>query len=56
MAMRRRIAFLRPEVRPGTLTGAQARGAVAIGRLSVNRLEVEELEIGRLTVREGLPE
>jgi hypothetical protein len=44
MARRRGIAFFRPEVRPGTLTGAQARGAVAIGALA-----------GRLKVREGLP-
>ena len=60
MAKHRGIAFLRPEVRPGTITGAQARGAAAIGALAVGaaaigKLSVEELEIGKITVREGWP-
>jgi hypothetical protein len=44
------IAFFRPEARPATLTGAQARGAVAIGALAVGAAAVGGFAIGRLSV------
>ena len=44
------VAFFKPEVRPGTLTGAQLRGAAAIGALAVGAAAVGGFAIGRLSV------
>ena len=41
----RSIAIFRPEARPATITGAQARGAAAVGALAVGELEIERLRV-----------
>lgn len=46
----RSIAIFRPELRPTTMTGAQARGAAAIGALAVGAAAVGGFAIGRLSV------
>ena len=47
----RSIAVFRPELRPATMTGAQARGAVAIGALAVGVAAVGGFAIGRLSIK-----
>ena len=47
----RSIAIFRPELRPATMTGAQARGAAAIGALAVGAAAVGGFAIGRLSRR-----
>ena len=50
MAQRRGIAFFRPEARPATIAGVQARGAVAVGALALGAAAVGGFAIGRLSV------
>jgi hypothetical protein len=44
------FATFRPEARPATITGMQARGAAAIGALAVGAAAVGGFAIGRLSV------
>ena len=46
----RSIAIFRPELRPATMTGAQARGAAALGALAVGAAAVGGFAIGRLSI------
>ena len=50
MSSRRGIAFFRPEARPATATGMQARGAAAVGALAVGAAAIGGFAIGRLSV------
>jgi len=50
MARFPQIAIFKPELRPATMTGAQARGAAAIGALAVGAAAVGGFAIGRLSV------
>lgn len=47
---RRSIAKFGPELRAGTMTGAQARGAVAVGALALGAAAVGGFAIGRLSI------
>jgi hypothetical protein len=50
MARLPQVALFKPELRPATMTGAQARGAVALGALAVGAAAVGGFAIGRLSV------